>query len=199
MDYGIWYWLKKTQTICFRYYCPRCKASFNTKGNIRFVSTFKGMFSRERLLQHAFSELHFNCPERCRKCQGPSHLCSTAALLSEISRIQCSKCRIYFPSELCYSNHLKKGIIYYKRPIRTFVRIGLGERNGKSQCDYSIYCSDCDKTYFTMHGGEHSCGQHNCKRCRKLQPTDHVCFMARVKKIEKRISRTRIYYDFEVC
>ncbi|CAL2031244.1 unnamed protein product [Caenorhabditis brenneri] len=93
----------------------------------------------------------------------------------------CQKCFVTFRSEACYNNHLKRGV-----------------NGGKNRCDYTRYCPKCKTSYYTnKNNNTHTCGENFCHRCQRLKERGHQCTMQVAVKNESRLTRKRLFFDFE--
>ena len=136
------------------YFCNRCKKCFSSKNKHK-------------------------CSFKCNIC------CSTDCdcIDADFSKIKewkgCDDCFRFFPSDKCFSNHIKE------------------DKKGNCPCNRVWKCRDCKKIINRedQTPEQHTCGDYKCRNCNKMVSKDHKCYMMPTSKTEP--SEKYIFFDFE--
>ena len=96
------------------------------------------------------------CLKKCLCCQDAD--CSAP---SNTCRMKCNDCLRYFKDNICMQKHLNNGT-----------------------CKNLRWCPKC---FLNMHAGEeHQCGLKECSHCRQMVTRQHLCFMQKPFRQQKR-------------
>tara|TARA_R100000951_G_scaffold115995_1_gene126051 strand:- start:3166 stop:6990 length:3825 start_codon:yes stop_codon:yes gene_type:complete len=133
-------------------FCHKCKKCYKKKG------------------------LH-KCKFKCNICCNTK--CDSLKLKHKTYKIECQDCNRFFPTQMCFNNHLETN------------------KKGECVCSRVWKCQDCKKVLSrdTQPPETHQCGDYLCPNCKRVVHKDHKCFMY-PKKI-KEPSENYIFFDFE--
>ena len=89
--------------------------------------------------------------------------------------VRCGDCGMYYVTAACYDRHRASGL-----------------------CERRRRCDKCGVVVMADVSVEHKCFHRKCKRCMKIMPAQHECYMQVLSKPKQRKKSTRYYfYDFE--
>jgi hypothetical protein len=117
------------------------------------------------------------CKFKCNICC--SVKCDSLALKHKTYSIHCEACDRYFPTKMCYENHLTPN------------------KKGECVCDRVWKCQTCKKVLCrkSQPPDTHKCGDYLCSNCKRVVGKNHRCYMY-PKKV-KEPSEKYIFFDFE--
>ena len=120
----------------------------------------------------------------CHKCRYKCNICcntkcDSLELKNKTYKIHCEDCDRFFPTNMCFDNHL------------------ITNKKGECVCSRVWKCQTCKKVMCrkTYPQETHICGDYLCPNCKRVVPKNHKCFMY-PKKVKDR-SEKYIFFDFE--